>query len=105
MKYRVTFEKLMDCTEKDYPVIHVIGGGTKDTLLCQMTANSCNRKVIAGPIEATVLGNIAVQLLATGEIESIAKAREIVAKSEGVKEYLPMNVKEWEQAYKQFEKI
>jgi len=105
MKYRVTFEKLMDCTEKDYPVIHVIGGGTKDTLLCQMTANSCNRKVLAGPIEATVLGNIAVQLLATGEIESIAKAREIVAKSEGVKEYLPKDVKEWEQAYKQFEII
>jgi len=105
MKYRATFEKLMDCTGKDYPVIHVIGGGTKDTLLCQMTANSCNRKVIAGPIEATVLGNIAVQLLATGEIESIAKAREIVAKSEGVKEYLPEDVSQWEQAYKRFELI
>lgn len=105
MKYRLTFEKLMDCTGKEYAAIHVIGGGTKDTLLCQMTANSCDRKVMAGPIEATVLGNIVVQLLATGEIESIAKAREIVARSEGVKEYLPKDVKEWEQAYIRFLKI
>lgn len=99
MKYRVTFEKLMECTGKDYPVIHVIGGGTKDTLLCQMTANACNRKVTAGPIEATVLGNIAVQLLATGAIKSIAEARKIVANSEGVKEYLPLDADEWELAY------
>lgn len=99
MKYRLTFESLMDCTGKDYPVIHVIGGGTKDTLLCQMTANSCNRKVLAGPVEATVLGNIAVQLLATEAIPSIAKAREIIAHSGGVKEYLPKDTAHWAQAY------
>lgn len=105
MKYRLTFEKLMDCTGKDYSAIHVIGGGTKDTLLCQMTANSCGRKVLAGPIEATVLGNIVVQLLATGEIESIAKAREIVARSEGVKEYLPKESAKWKEAYERALKV
>ena len=99
MKYRLTFEKLMDCTGKDYDCIHVIGGGTKDTLLCRMTADSCGRKVLAGPIEATVLGNIAVQLLATGDIESIAQAREIVARSESVKEYLPQDTPRWKEAY------
>jgi rhamnulokinase len=105
MKYRLTFEKLMDCTGKEYASIHVIGGGTKDTLLCQMTANSCDRKVLAGPIEATVLGNILVQLLATGEIESIAKAREIVARSEGVKEYMPTESAQWKEAYERALKV
>lgn len=105
MKYRLTFENLMDCTGKEYSSIHVIGGGTKDTLLCQMTANSCDRKVLAGPIEATVLGNIVVQLLATGEIDSIAKAREIVARSEGVKEYLPTESAQWKAAYERALKV
>ena len=105
MKYRLTFENLMDCTGKEYSSIHVIGGGTKDTLLCQMTANSCDRKVLAGPIEATVLGNIVVQLLATGEIDSIAKAREIVARSESVKEYLPTESAQWKAAYERALKV
>ncbi len=102
MKYRLTFEKLMDCTGKDYPVIHVIGGGTKDTLLCRMTANSCNRTVKAGPIEATVLGNIAVQLLASGDIKDIAQAREIISNSESVTVYTPENADEWEKAYRNY---
>lgn len=105
MKYRLTFEKLMDCTGKDYDCIHVIGGGTKDTLLCRMTAGSCGRKVLAGPIEATVLGNIAVQLLATGDIESIAQAREIVARSESVKEHLPQDTPRWKEAYERALKV
>lgn len=105
MKYRLTLEKLEDCTGKAYPVIYVIGGGTKDTLLCRMTASSCNRRVSAGPVEATVLGNIAVQLLAQGEISSIAQAREIISRSEGVKEYLPVEPEQWAAAYDKFLKI
>jgi len=99
MKYRLTFENLMDCTEKNYEKIHVIGGGVKDTLLCQMTADSCDREVLAGPIEATVLGNIAVQLLALGEIENISQARRIVARSEKVTSYLPQNADVWKEAF------
>lgn len=102
MKYRQTFEKLCECTERDYEVIHVIGGGTKDTLLCQLTANACDRNVVAGPIEATVLGNIAVQLLASGDIESIADARRIIAESENVTTYTPDNTEEWAQAYSRY---
>ncbi|MEE0980072.1 MAG: rhamnulokinase family protein, partial [Acutalibacteraceae bacterium] len=81
MKYKLTFEKLCECTERDYPVIHVIGGGTKDTLLCQLTANSCNRTVKAGPIEATVMGNVAVQLMSDNSVADISEARKIVANS------------------------
>ncbi len=102
MKYRQTFEKLCDCTERDYEVIHVIGGGTKDTLLCQLTANSCDREVVAGPIEATVLGNIAVQLLASGDIKSIAEARQIIADSESVTKYSPQDADKWAEAYARY---
>lgn len=105
MKYRMTFGKLKECTGRDYPRIHVIGGGTKDGLLCRMTASSCAVPVTAGPIEATVLGNIAVQLLAQGCVKTVAEAREIVARSEKTTEYLPENPESWAEAYKRFEAV
>lgn len=105
MKYRMTFEKLCECTGKDYPVIHVIGGGTKDGLLCRMTASSCGKTVKAGPIEATVMGNVAVQLMSDGTIGSISEARRAVAASEELKTYEPENTDEWIKAYESFIKI
>lgn len=105
MKYRLTFEKLRECTERDYPVIHVIGGGTKDGLLCQMTANSCDRTVKAGPIEATVMGNVAVQLMSDGSVENIGQARKIVADSSELKTFEPKDTDKWAGAYEDFLKI
>lgn len=105
MKYRLTFEKLRECTERDYPVIHVIGGGTKDGLLCQMTANSCGRTVKAGPIEATVMGNVAVQLMSNGSVENIGQARKIVAESSELKTFEPKDTDKWAGAYEDFLKI
>ena len=105
MKYRMTFEKLCECTGRDYPVIHVIGGGTKDGLLCRMTASSCGKTVKAGPIEATVMGNVAVQLMSDGTIGSISEARKAVAASESLKTYEPENTDEWIKAYESFVKI
>lgn len=105
MKYRLTFEKLRECTERDYPVIHVIGGGTKDGLLCQMTANSCDRTVKAGPIEATVMGNVAVQLMSDGSVENIGQARKIVAESSELKTFEPKDTDKWAGAYEDFLKV
>ena len=105
MKYRLTFEKLRECTERDYPVIHVIGGGTKDGLLCQMTANSCDRTVKAGPIEATVMGNVAVQLMSDGSVKNIGQARKIVANSSELKTFEPKDTDKWAGAYEDFLKI
>lgn len=105
MKYRLTFEKLRECTERDYPVIHVIGGGTKDGLLCQMTANSCDRTVKAGPIEATVMGNVAVQLMSDGSVKDIGQARKIVAASSELKTFEPADTDSWAQAYEDFLKV
>ncbi len=104
MKYRMTFDKIKDCTKIDYPCIHVIGGGVKDGLLCQMTASSCGVPVKAGPIEATVLGNLAVQLLAHGCVKDVAEARRIISNSEAIKEYAPDNADAWSEAFKRFEK-
>ena len=105
MKYRLTFEKLRECTERDYPVIHVIGGGTKDDLLCQMTANSCDRTVKAGPIEATVMGNVAVQLMSDGSVKNIGQARKIVADSSELKTFEPKDTDKWAGAYEDFLKV
>ena len=105
MKYRLTFEKLRECTERDYPVIHVIGGGTKDVLLCQMTANSCDRTVKAGPIEATVMGNVAVQLMSDGSVKNIGQARKIVADSSELKTFEPKDTDKWAEAYEDFLKV
>lgn len=105
MKYKFVLDGIEDCTNKKYDRIHVMGGGTKDTFLCALTASSCNRTVYAGPIEATVLGNVAVQLMASGDIKDIAEARRIIAKGENLKVYEPVDADKWEEAYKNFVKI
>lgn len=105
LKYRYVFEGLKDCTGKNYPQINIVGGGTKDGLLCQMTASSCGVDVYAGPIEATVLGNIAVQFMAQGDIKDIHEARKIIAKGEKLKKFEPRDTDSWEQASKIFRKF
>ncbi len=87
MKYKYSYEKLIKCTGKKFSSINMIGGGTKDGFLCQMTADACGVPVIAGPIEATAIGNIAVQLIAKGEIKDLKEARKIIADSFDVIHY------------------
>lgn len=105
MKYRYTLEQIEKCTGKHYGTIQMIGGGIQSELLCQMTANACNRKVVAGPIEATALGNIAVQLITLGEIADVKEARKIIAKSEVIRTYTPQNEKQWSDAYDKFVQV
>ena len=105
LKYRYTFDGIKECTGKDYDRIHVMGGGTKDKLLLQMTAQSCNVKVFGGPIEATALGNVAIQLMSTGAIKDIKEARKIIAKGENLKLYEPVDNADWEKAYEDFKNI
>ena len=102
LKYRQTFEEIKTCTKKEYRTINLIGGGTKDGLLCKMTANACNCEVTAGPIEATAYGNIAIQLIASGAVSDITEARKIIAASDSVKTFLPDNAYEWEKAYNRY---
>ncbi len=103
LKYRYALEQIESCTKKHYDVIHMIGGGIQSKLLCQMTAGANGRKVIAGPVEATALGNIVMQMIALGMITDVAKARSMIAESETTYEYLPQDVSQWETAYEKFQ--
>ncbi len=102
MKYRYALLNLKDITGKDFECINIVGGGTKDPLLCKMTADACNMKVMAGPIEATALGNIAMQFMSSGKIKNMAEARKIIKNSFDIKTYEPENPDEWDKAYDEF---
>ncbi len=102
MKYKMVFEQLKECTGKDFPVIHMIGGGTKDNFLCQMASDATNTPVIAGPIEGTAVGNVIVQLISLGEIKDIGEARKLVADSFDVVKYQPAEHEKWQNAYADF---
>jgi rhamnulokinase len=105
LTYRRTLEGLEDILEKKIAAIHVVGGGCRNELLNQATADACNRIVIAGPAEATAIGNILVQAIATGTVKSLPDARKIVAGSFEVKQYEPRETKQWDEAYERFQKV
>lgn len=71
--------------------IHMVGGGIQDELLCQMTANVTNKKVIAGPVESSVLGNIMIQLFALGEVSTLSEIRQVLKRSVSLKVYEPQS--------------
>lgn len=105
LKYRYSLEEIKDCTKKDYKTMYMVGGGIQSKLLCQMTANACNMDVCAGPTEATVLGNIAIQLMATNKIKDLKEARKIIRNSQEINYYYPTNVKAWNEKYESFKEI
>lgn len=105
LKYRYELEKIKDCTNKDYRNIYMVGGGTQSSLLCQMTSNACNCKVTAGPVEATVFGNIILQLIASGAIKGLNEAKEVIRKSPDIKNYNPQNKSLWDEAYEKFKNV
>lgn len=102
MKYKFAISQIMGNTNKNFDVLHLLGGGTKDSFLCQMTANSLGIPVAAGPTEATALGNILLQLIALGDIKEIAQGREIIRNQENVKMYMPEDTDVWNEAYIKF---
>lgn len=102
MKYKYTFNNLGEMSGRKYGGINILGGGIKDKLLCQMTADACNVEVSAGPTEATVMGNIGVVYTALGELENLADIRRAVANSTELKKYKPQNNAEWEKAYAEY---
>lgn len=102
--YRDTLRKIEELTGKKTPFINVVGGGSKETLLCQYTADACGIPVYAGPSEATAIGNLAVQAIAAGEIRDIAQAREVVRASFDVTEYVPSTADRavWDAGYERY---
>jgi len=102
LKYASTKREIETCTGKSYTAIHMVGGGIQSKMLCQLTANACDCEVMAGPIEATVYGNIVLQLLAMGEIKTMQEAREVIAASEPICAYVPQEQEEWLQAKQRY---
>ncbi|MCL1927938.1 MAG: rhamnulokinase [Treponema sp.] len=102
MKYRRNLELLKEVTGISFSVINIIGGGSKDSLMCSFTANACCLPVAAGPQEATVLGNILVQLIAAGKITSIKEGRNIIVDSFPTQVYEPEDTSRWKEGYDRY---
>jgi rhamnulokinase len=102
LKYRWVLEGLEMLSGRKLNRIHIIGGGTQNKLLCQLTANTTGRQVIAGPVEATATGNILMQAIGLGYISSIAEARQIVSNSFEPAVYDPKPDARIEDAYEKF---
>ncbi len=104
LKYRYTLEELKICTGKEYHAVHMVGGGIQSKLLCRFTSHASGIPVIAGPVEATVFGNIAIQLMSKGAIKDLKEARKVIANSEKPVVYEPENRAEWDKAYEFYKK-
>ncbi len=85
--------------------IHMVGGGIKDSMVCQFIASASGRTVIAGPVEATSTGNAIIQFIALGKIKDITEARNIIKESFPVKVYEPQDREAWQAAYAKFKEI
>jgi len=105
LTYRRTLEGLQDILGRRIDVIHIVGGGSQNELLNQMTADACGKPVIAGPAEATAAGNLLVQAMALGEISSLSQLRSVVRESFEVKRYEPRETAPWDAAYSKFREL
>ena len=101
-KYRAVLESLEELTGTRFEEIRIVGGGSRNRLLNQFTADATGRTVVAGPVEATALGNIAMQMLATGAVASLADARAIIERSFPVERFQPSSAEVWDAHYARF---
>ena len=102
LQYRQTLDWLEELTGERIEVIHIVGGGSQNRLLNQFTADACQRPVLAGPVEATVMGNLLVQAWAAGEIGSLSEMREIIRRSSSMTAYEPRDSDLWTEAANRF---
>ena len=102
-KYRLVLRSLEHVSGKRITQIRVIGGGSKNRLLNQLTADATGRRVLAGPAEATALGNVAIQILATGGAASLAEVRAIVERSFPTEIFDPLETDKWDHHAERFE--
>lgn len=105
LKYRWVLERLEEMLECHLEVVHIVGGGAQNQLLCQFTASTTWRPVIAGPVQATAIGNLLLQMLALGHVASLEEARDLVRRSFGVVTYEPQHRDGWEEAYSRFLRV
>ncbi|MCU0243053.1 MAG: rhamnulokinase [Vicinamibacteria bacterium] len=102
LNYRQVLGWLEELTNERIEIIHVVGGGSKNSLLNQMTADACGRPVVAGPVEATALGNLLVQARASGEMKTLADIRAAIRASIDVERFEPAGNGNWHAAAGRF---
>ncbi len=102
LKYRYELEQLETLTGTTFDEVRVIGGGSQNSMLNQFTADATGKRVVAGPSEATALGNIVMQMVGRGAVESIAEGREIVSRSFPPTTFVPQPRANWDAAYEDF---
>lgn len=104
-RYRATVEGMEEVTGNKYNVVNIVGGGIKDKMICQFTANATKRTVSTGPVEATSIGNVIVQAMAMGAIKNLDEGRQVVKNSFDIKDYTPEDTEAWDAAYEQWKEI
>ncbi len=105
LRCRMVLGWLEQLTGTQVQTVHIVGGGTQNRQLCQMTADACQRPVLAGPVEATAIGNVMMQAIAQGDVGSIEQARQIIAASFPLDRYMPRDPAAWNAAYPRFEQL
>ena len=105
LAYCDVIKSLVEISGRKVEVVHIVGGGSKNRLLNQFTANATGLPVIAGPAEATVIGNSIVQLITLGELDSLKDARQVIANMPELKHYEPKDERLWEEAYQRYKSI
>jgi rhamnulokinase len=105
LAYRQTIELLTSTCGTSPPAVHIVGGGARNELLCQLTADATGLPVWAGPAEASEVGNLLVQAMALGELSSLADARAVVAESFSPVLYEPRQRGRWDDAYDRFKRL
>jgi sugar (pentulose or hexulose) kinase len=105
LRYRRTLDEIEQITGQPIEVLHLVGGGSKNDVLNQFTANAVQRQVVTGPVEATALGNIAAQAMATGELASLADARDAIRRSTETQVWRPQQEAAWKSAYERYRRL
>ena len=102
LKYRYTIEQIREVSDQPIEVIHIIGGGANNHFLNQLTSDATGLRVIAGPTEATAIGNILIQAKALGYVGSLTEIRHIVANSFELVQFVPSAELDWDEAYNRY---
>jgi rhamnulokinase len=105
LAYREVLEQVQTVANQPVSTLHIVGGGTQNKLLNQLTANATGLPVITGPIEATVIGNALVQFITLGEIVHLQQARDIVAGMAELRRYEPKDTAVWDEAYGRYQNL
>jgi rhamnulokinase len=105
LRYRQVLESLETLVGRRFDVIHIVGGGSRNALLNQFAADATGRTVVAGPSEATAIGNVLIQAMGAGDLGSLGEARALVRRSFPLETYEPKSTADWDRAYHRYEAL